>query len=111
MLSNDLVLILIKLSIYTYSLHMTSIFIYMCKRYIHIESIIKTCSSLGKKIVIDCGHTLIFNKDKSYSFGKTGTPSQGEIESFRYGVKIFNLLQDLNKRMNRHGFNRHLRVI
>lgn len=63
-----------------------------------MENIIKTCSSLGNKIVIDCGHTLIFNKDKSYSFGKTGTPSQGEIESFRYGVKIFNLLQDLNKR-------------
>ncbi|HAK6119761.1 TPA: hypothetical protein H2R31_004900 [Salmonella enterica] len=63
-----------------------------------MENIIKTCSSLGNKVVIDCGHTLIFSKDKSYSFGKVGTPSTGEIESFRYGVKIFNLLQGLNKR-------------
>ncbi|HIB1683896.1 TPA: hypothetical protein ACWV7L_004949 [Salmonella enterica subsp. enterica serovar Muenchen] len=63
-----------------------------------MENIIKTCSSLGNKVVIDCGHTLIFSKDKSYSFGKVGTPSTGETESFRYGVKIFNLLQGLNKR-------------
>ncbi|EKZ8998571.1 hypothetical protein RE762_004443 [Salmonella enterica] len=64
-----------------------------------MENIIKTCSSLGNKVVIDCGHILIFSKDEAYSFGKTGTPSVGEIDSFRYGVKIFNLLQGLNKRV------------
>ncbi|EJU3354583.1 hypothetical protein N4188_005063 [Salmonella enterica] len=68
------------------------------KKYgIGMNEIINICSALRDNIIIDCGHTLISTNNKSYSFGKNGTPSPGEIESFRYGIKIFKTLKNSNK--------------
>lgn len=65
---------------------------------IGMNEFINICSFLKDNIIIDCGHTLISTNNNLYTFGKNGTPSSGEIESFRHGIKIFKILKKQNKK-------------